>query len=160
MPYCQKVSIRVWDILLMDAINFFLCVVCVPTSRKGTFRMKTEVTVVKCGSTTLEPVRLDQQTGSRCYGTIICILQLELSSLKHVISIEHIPQSNPHLCNISLEEILMWFSRLLMHFRIIFCPDDSPGLHLACASRQRDKQIHVQKRSCVCFTRANRVECT
>jgi len=80
MPYCQKVSIRVWDPLIMDEISFFLCVVCVPTSRTGAFSMKTEVTVVKCGSNTLGPVRLDQQTGSPCYGTIICILQIERSS--------------------------------------------------------------------------------
>jgi hypothetical protein len=140
--------------------------------------MKTEVTVVKCGSTTLGPVRLDQQTGSPCYGTIICILQLELSSLKHGLSTEHIPtafemsdsyvsstesflrmpvQSIPHLCNISLKESLMWFFYVLRHFQIVFCPDHSSGLHLACAIGQLDKQIHIRKRCCVCFSRANRL---
>ena len=91
MPYCQKVSIRVRDSLIMEEISFLLCVVRVPTSSTGAYRMKTEVTVVKCGSTTLGPVRLDQQTGSPCYGTIICTLQLELSSLKHGMCTEHIP---------------------------------------------------------------------
>jgi hypothetical protein len=60
MLYFQKVSIRVWDRLVMEDISFFLRVVCVPTSSTGAFRLKTEVTVVKCGSTTLGPVRLDQ----------------------------------------------------------------------------------------------------
>jgi hypothetical protein len=125
MPYCQKVSIRVRDSLIMEEISFFLCVVCVPASSTGAYRMKTEVTVVKCWSTTLGPVRLDQQTGSPCYGTIICTLQLELSSLKHGISTEHIPTifkmsdsyvsftesflrlpvlSNPYRCNIFLQK--------------------------------------------------------
>ena len=86
--------------------------------------MKTEVTVGKCGSTTLG---LSSRPADwfALLPTIICILQLELSSLKHGISAEHIPttfkmpdsyvsstesflrlpvQSNPHLCTTSLKE--------------------------------------------------------
>lgn len=141
--YCllSKISIHVWDPLIMEEISFFLCVVCVPTSCTGAFCMKTEVTVGKCGSTTLGPVRLDQQTGSPCYGTIICILQFELLSLQHGISAEHIPttfkmsdsyvsstesflrmpvQSNPHLCNTFLQESLIWFPIYLRIFRWSF----------------------------------------
>lgn len=138
--------------------------------------MKTEVTVGKCGSTILGPVRLDRQTGSPCYGTIICILQLELSSLKHGISAKHIPttfkMSDSYVSSTDASSVQFTFmqhfpkrkfdmvSYLLKHFQMVFCPDDSPGLHLACAIRQHDKQIHVRKRRCVCFTRANRVMCT
>ena len=103
--------------------------------------MKTEVTAGKCGLTTLGPVGLEHRTGSPCYGAIICTLQLGLSALKHGISVEHIPttfkmsdfyvsstesflrmpvQSNPHLCNTSLKESLMWFPIYLCIFRWCF----------------------------------------
>jgi hypothetical protein len=68
----------------MEEISSFLWLMCVSTSRTADFRMKTELRVVTCASATLGPLRVDQQPGSPCCGTIT---YLRITTWAHMLNV-------------------------------------------------------------------------